>query len=394
MSTQPTTAPIHGPLTGMRVIDLTINVLGPLSTQILGDMGAEVIKIEEPGGDYTRHVGPARSQGMGSFFLNLNRNKKSVVLDLKADGALEALQRLVATADVFVHSMRPGAAKRLGISYDDLRKINPRLVYASAGGFRSDSSLAQAPAFDDVIQARSGIAGMIGRVHGAPGYLPSVIVDKFCGHALTSAIGYALLWRERSGEGQEVHVPMMETMVALNMPEHMWSATLGEPEKGVGYVRMFSKHRTPYATKDGYISVMANNDSQYVRLYEVIDRPELASDPRFAEVSNRALNIDALYGIVADAMLTRTTDEWVVRLAAADIPYGPVNDLDDLFTDPYLKEIDFFRKMEHPTEGHTMTMAIPTHFSASPGTIRTLAPRLGEHTDEVLAEISAPAKES
>ena len=379
----------NGPLSGFRVIDLTINVLGPLATQHLGDLGAEVIKIEEPGGDYTRHVGPARSPAMGAFFLNLNRNKKSVVLNLKEPEARDHLMALVATADVFVHSMRASAARRLGSDYQQIQAVNPRIVYAWAGGFRPGSSLAEAPAFDDVIQARCGLSGMIGRVTGRPGYLPTVLADKFCGNALASAIGMALLWRERTGEGQEVHVPMLDSMVALNMPEHLWGATLREPEQGVGYLRMFTPNRRPYATRDGHIAVMANNDAQYRRLYDAIGKPDLAPDPRFAITATRARNIDILYGIVAEAVALRTTAEWNDLFAQADIPHGPVYDLADLLTDPYLDEVGFFREMDHPTEGSVVAMDITTSFSASPGRIRSLAPRLGEHTEEILAAASS-----
>jgi crotonobetainyl-CoA:carnitine CoA-transferase CaiB-like acyl-CoA transferase len=383
-----------GPLTGLRVIDLTVNVLGPVATQILGDMGADVIKVEAPEGDYTRHVGPSRSPGMGTFFLNINRNKRSVVLNLKDPANHATLLQLIDSADVFVHSMRLGAAKRLGIDYGTISARNPRIVYASAGGYRQDSSRAEWPAFDDVIQGVSGIAALNGQVTGEPNYVPTVICDKLCGYVLASSIGMALVARERSGAGQEVHVPMMETMVGFNMLEHLWGGVLDEPDLGLGYSRMLTPHRRPYRTQDGYICLLANTDEQWRRMFGVMGRPDLVGDPRFAEIGHRARNIGELYGLVTEAMATRTTQEWHQLLDAADIPNGPVLSLEEIFNDPYLMETDFFHRVEHPTEGPFVAMAVATQFSRTPGSVRRLPPRLGQHTSEVMAELQdhAPAE--
>ena len=374
-----------GPLAGLRVIDLSVNVLGPVATQILGDMGADVVKIEEPSGDYTRQVGPSRSDGMSVFYLNLNRNKRSIVLDLKQAAAKAGLMRLVEGADVFVHSMRPDAARRLGVAYTDIAKVKPDIVYASATGFRPGSSRHNLPAFDDVIQSLSGLAAMNGRLAGTPQYLPCVIADKHCGHVLASSIAMALLWRERTGEGQEVHVPMYETVTAFNLVEHLWGAVLDQPELGLGYSRMFTPHRRPHATRDGYISLLANTDAQWRRLFVAMDRPDLLDDPRFSQIAERSRNIDALYAIVADVMRSRSTAYWQATLDAADIPNGPINEFEDLLEDPYLAETGFFRRMEHPTEGRMMTTQVPVAFSRSAPDIRRLAPRLGADTGEVLA---------
>ena len=240
-----------GALAGIRIVDLTSVVLGPVATQILGDMGAEVIKIEPPEGDPVRGLGPARHPGMGAYFLNINRNKKSLVLDLKRPQALAALLRLAGGADVFVHNMRPGAAARLGIDYAAIAAASPRIVYAWASGYRADGPHRDRAAFDDVIQGESGMAAINAGADGAPRYLPMAVSDKICGHALASAIGMALFARERSGRGQEVHVPMLETMVAFNLVDHLWHGVLAEPEKGLGYPRMFTPYRRPYATEDG-----------------------------------------------------------------------------------------------------------------------------------------------
>lgn len=375
-----------GPLAGVRVIDLTVNILGPVATQILGDMGAEVIKVEPPQGDPIRHVGPRRSTGMGAFFLNTNRNKRGVMLDLKQPDARDALLRLVDGADVFVHNMRLSAAARLGLDHASLAARNPRLIYASGTGFRKDSSWRDRPAFDDVIQGMSGIADMHARRDGEPRYVPMVIADKFCGHALASAIGMALYRRERSGVGQEVHVPMTETMLNFNLIEHLWGAVLAEPELGLGYIRMLTPFRRPYATKDGHICLLANTDDQWRRLFGAIDRPELIEDPRFARLVDRALNLPAIYSLVEDAMAERTTAEWMERLDAADVPNGPVLKLDEMLENPYLAETGYFQRVEHPTEGPMITTAVPTEFSESPGGVHRLAPRLGQHTAEVLRE--------
>lgn len=375
------------------MIDLTVNILGPVATQILGDMGAEVIKVEPPQGDPIRHVGPRRSTGMGAFFLNTNRNKRGVLLDLKQPDARDALLRLVDGADVFVHNMRLSAAARLGLDYASLAARNPRLIYASGTGFRKNSSWRDRPAFDDVIQGMSGIADMHARRDGEPRYVPMVIADKFCGHALASAIGMALYRRERSGVGQEVHVPMTETMLNFNLIEHLWGAVLAEPEQGLGYIRMLTPFRRPYATKDGHICLLANTDDQWRRLFGAIDRPELIQDPRFARLVDRALNLPALYSLVEDAMAERPTAEWMQRLDAADVPNGPVLKLDEMLDNPYLAETGYFQRVEHPTEGEMITTAVPTEFSESPGGVHRLAPRLGQHTAEVLREAGFPEGE-
>ncbi len=375
-----------GPLAGIRVIDLTINVLGPVCTQILGDMGADVIKIEAPGGDYMRHLGPSRSDGMGVFFLNINRNKRSALLDLKQAEARTTLHRLIETADVFVHSMRPKAAERLGVDYQALSTKNPRLVYASAGGYRKDSSRRDWPAYDDVIQGASGIAAM-NKIDGEPRYFPTVICDKLCGYILASSIGMALYSRERTGAGQEVHVAMMDTMVGFNMIEHLWSGVLDEAEKGLGYSRMLTPHRRPYQTLDGYVSLLAVTNDQWQRLLTAVDRADLVGDPRFTEIGPRASNIDELYAIVVEQMKKRTTEDWIKRLDEAEIPNGVVNDFQDLLVDEYLAESRFFRRMQHPTEGRVVSMAVPVSFSKTAASIHRLAPRLGEHTEEILNEV-------
>jgi len=382
-----------GPLAGVRVIDVTSIVLGPYATQMLGDMGADVIKIESPRGDDTRWIGPSRTSGMGSYFATLNRNKRSVVLDLKQPAAKDALLRLIDGADVFVHNMRRGAAQRLGLDYASLAARNTRLVHASASGFRKNSTRAEAPAFDDLIQGLSGLAALNAGPDGAPRYAPTVLVDKLTGHMLASMIGMALFHRERTGQGQEVHVPMLETTLAFLLVEHMQWATLGEPQRGVGYPRMLTPHRRPYPTKDGFISVIASSDAQYARLLAAIGRPELIDDPRFVSIAARAAHVDAVLAVLTDALRSRTTGEWLAILGAADVPCGKANTLADLFDDDYLRETGFFETAAHSVEGRVTLPAIAPEFSASPPSVRRLWPTLGEHTREVLGEAGLSAAE-
>ena len=376
---------MSGPLAGIRVIDLTSALLGPLATQILGDMGADVIKVEPPEGDPIRALGPSRHPGMGAYFLNINRNKKSVALDLKRPATREALLKLVETADVFVHNMRLAAVERLGLDYRVVVHRNPRIVYAAATGFHKDGAYRDRPSFDDVIQGESGLAALNGGVGGEPRYVPMAVSDKICGYVLASAIGMALFHRERTGEGQEVHVPMLETMVAFNLADHLWHGVLAEPAKGLGYPRMLTEHHRPFPTKDGHICILATTDLQSRHLFEAIDRPELADDERFSTLTRRTDNIGELYEIVIERMRRRTTAEWRERLDRFDVPNGVVTDLEGLLADPYLAETGFFQQVEHPSEGKMLTTAVQMMLSGSPGSsFRLPPPRLGEHTREVL----------
>jgi crotonobetainyl-CoA:carnitine CoA-transferase CaiB-like acyl-CoA transferase len=294
---------------------------------------------------------------------------------------------LTESADVFVHNMRPAAAQRLGLDYAGISARNPRIVYASASGFRKGSSRQDAPSFDDLTQGISGLAALNAGPDGAPRYVPTVLVDKLTGHMLASIVAMALVHRERTGQGQEVHVPMLETTLGFLLAEHMWWATFGEPERGFGYPRMLSPNRRPYPTRDGFISVIASSDAQYERLFQAIGRPELAQDARFNSLGARAKNIDALLAILTEALRSRRTEEWLADLAAADIPCGRVNTLQDLLHDTYLRQTGFFLQAEHPTEGTVTVPSIAAEFSATPVSVSRLWPRLGEHTAEVLREI-------
>lgn len=379
-----------GALSGIVVIDASNFVFGPVATQMLGDMGADVIKIEPPEGDPTRGIGASHNPGMGSFFLNLNRNKRSVVLDLKSDAGRQDLRRLLATADVFVHNMRSAALGRLGLAYEALAAEFPRLVHASAQGFGSGGDYFDRPAYDDVIQGLSGVAGINAAATGTPSYWPALISDKLCGVYLAHAITTALLHRERTGQAQKVEVPMFETMTAFNLLEHLadgvFAAADGSRPGWRGYSRVQSSHHRPLATKDGYISLVANTDGQWRRLFDLIGRPELANDPRFSTLGNRIRNIGELYEIIEQGLARHTSSRWLEMLEAADVPAGPIHGMDDLREDAHLKRAGFFQTLDHPTEGPLVMPDVPLRFSASPGSVRLGPPMLGEHNGDLLGE--------
>ncbi|MGX8014184.1 CaiB/BaiF CoA transferase family protein (plasmid) [Mesorhizobium sp. ORM8.1] len=380
-----------GALQHIRVVDLSINILGPIATQILGDMGADVIKVESPEGDFMRSVGPSRNEHMGAFFLNMNRNKRGVVLNLKDDASKAALFRLIDTADVLVHNMRPGAAKRLGLDYDSIKKRKPDILYAWATGFRKDSSRSELPAYDDVVQGISGIPDLFRRRSGEPEYFPMMIADKVCGYSLANAIMVGLIHRERTGEGQEIHLPMYDTMVAFNLIDHLWYGVLAEPERGLGYQRALTPHRKPYATKDGYIALMASTDGHWAKMFEVLERPELAKDPLYAKAVNRVPRLGELYEMLGVMLKNKTTDEWLELFNELQIPSGRINTLEDLLADPYFAEGNFFIHQQHPSEGAMITMAYPASFSKTGACYSKPVPRLGQHTKEILESLDFSA---
>jgi crotonobetainyl-CoA:carnitine CoA-transferase CaiB-like acyl-CoA transferase len=377
-----------GPLAGIRVIDLTSVGMGPYATQILGDMGADVIKVESPEGDLFRHAAPYRNPGMGATYLNLNRNKRSIVLDLKQDGQLQILLRLVATADVFIYSVRPQAMRKLGLGYEALSENNPRLIYCGVYGFSEAGPYAGKPAFDDIIQAMSGLASLQGHNNpDGPRYVNTIVADKTAGLTAAWAIAMALFERERSGQGQAIEVPMFETMVSFNLIEHLAGETFRPAEGGMGYARVLSGHRRPYRTKDGYIGLLPYTNTHWQRFFTIAGRPELAADARFADPSSRSRNIAELYRILAELVAQRSTEQWSELLGQADIPMTRVLSPEDLLDDPHLQDIGFFREDNHPSQGPIRTMEIPVRFSRTPGSIRSLAPDFDEHRAEILQEL-------
>ena len=383
----------RGPLDGVRIIDLTTVMLGPYATQILGDMGADVIKIESPGGDIGRLTGVGKTPGMSGGFMVKARNKRSVVLDLKKPQARTPLRRLVETADVFVHNIRPKAAARLAIDYDSIAAWKPDIVYAAATGYGEAGPYVDKAAYDDLIQGASGLAALFGEVTGTPRYAPSVLADKTSGLFVTYAITMALFHRERTGEGQRVHIPMYESFAAFVMSEHMQGRMFEPPIGEAGYKRMLTPHRRPYPTADGHVCVLPYNDKHWCTFFELAGRSDLVGDPRFADQPSRSRNIDALYGIVAELMPTRTTAEWILALEGADVPVMPMNAPEDLFDCPHLNAVDMFGVVEHPTEGPIRNIKVPVHFSKTPGGYYRHADRLGASTDDVLRDVGYSADE-
>lgn len=374
-----------GPLGGVRIIDITNVVMGPFATHILADMGADVIKIEAPEGDILRGILPARNPGMAAIFLHLNRNKRSLVLDLKREEARGALDRLVATADVFVHALRPKAIAGLGYDYERVRTINPDIVYCGAYGFGEGGRYADKAAYDDIIQAGSGLAALQGAMYGEAGYLPTIVCDKFAGQAIATSVLAALFQRERGGGGQRVEVPMYETMVEFNMIEHVGGAAFDPPIGKTGYPRVLSANRRPYPTRDGHICILPYTDRNWRDFFGAAD-PARAEDPSIATLAQRAPIIDQLYAEIAKATPARSTAEWVALCDSLSIACMPILSLDDLFENPHLDDVGFFRTEQHPSEGAYRSMRAPYRFSAAPFELRHHAPRLGEHNREILRE--------
>jgi len=376
-----------GPLDGVRVLDLTTVVMGPYATQILADFGADVIKVEPPEGDVMRHAAPMRSRGMGHIFLNANRNKRSIVLDLKQGAARDACLALAKRSDVLVYNIRPQAMARLKLSYEEVSAVNPRILYVGAFGYSQRGPYAAKAAYDDLIQ---GAAGMpwLSKESGAetPRYAPATIADRSVGLHVVNAVCAALYRREKTGKGQRVDVPMFESLLQTVLGEHMGGYTF-EPQTGdPGYARMLAKERRPYETKDGYVCVLVYNDKQWRAFFELIGRPELLKDPRFATQEARSRDFEAAYALVAAEMAQRTTGECIAMLERADIPVQRMNTLRDIVEDPHLAAIGYFRPVEHPSEGRIKSMAVPSEWSESKPEYRRHAPRLGEHTREVLRE--------
>ena len=376
-----------GPLQGVRVVDLTTVMLGPFCTQILGEMGAEIIKIETPEGDVNRWTGESRSPGMSTGQLIKGRNKRSIILDLKVKKVRKVFEKLIKTADVFVHNIRPKAAKRLAIDYETIAELNPGIIYASATGFGETGPFADKPAYDDLIQGASGIASLFGKVTGTPRYVPSVMADKTTGLFLSNYISMALFHRERTGEGQKLHVPMYESFAAFVVSEHMQGQTFVPPTGPAGYTRMLTAHRKPYETMDGFICVVPYTQKHWANFLALVGRADLIKDPRFSNQTERTKNIDTLYEIVSDNMKSRSTNNWIIALSDADIPAGPMNSPEDLFECPHLKAVEMFPEIEHPTEGRIRHIKVPAAFSKTPGGLYHHSEKLGASTNTVLNEL-------
>ncbi len=380
--------PATGPLAGVRVIDLTSVLMGPSATQAMADLGADVIKIEPPEGDATRRIGPASAEDMGPLYLGLNRNKRSVVLDLKRAEGRNALLRLAEQADVLTYNVRPKAMERLRLSYDDVAAVNPRIVYVGMVGFSQRGRYGPAPAFDDLIQAAMGLPGMLASSGGCePRFVPLNIADRSVGLYAFGVIASALYARERTGRGQRVDVPMFETMVPYILGDHLYGEKFMPARGPYGYPRLLAQSRVPYPTLDGHVACAMYTDEHWRRFLELSGQGELMdTDPRLADITQRTAHIDELYALVGRTLRTRTTAEWTRLLTEADIPVAPVHSFDSLLDDPHLRDIDFFRTESHPAVGRFRETAVPSEWHGTPPTQYRPPPALGEHTAEVLRE--------
>lgn len=377
---------MSGPLAGLTVIDLTTVVMGPYATQILGDLGASIIKVEAPGGDNVRHVGPMKNRGMGHMFLHLNRNKKSIVLDLKQPAGRDALLKIAARADVLIYNIRPQAMQRLRLGYADVAAVNPRIIYVGAFGFGQQGPYATRPAYDDLIQGMSGLPWLL-QQSGAtePRYIPATLADRIVGLHATYAVTTALYHRERTGAGQAVEVPMFECMSQMILGDHFGGRSFDPPLGAAGYARVLAPQRKPFPTRDGYVCVLMYNDKQWQAFFRLIGREELyRDDPRFNSHENRSARIDEVNTFVAGEMLKRSSDEWLDALMEADIPAARMNGIDDVIDDEHLTGTGFIRMEEHPSEGRLRSTGAATQWSHTRPAPQCGAPRLGEHGAEVL----------
>lgn len=375
-----------GPLAGIRVLDLTSVVLGPLATQVLADYGADVIKIESPEGDLMRANGVSKNKGMSSIFLSLNRNKRSLALDLKTDEGVSIIRRLVPKVDVVVHNMRVAAIERLGLGYEALAAIKPDLVYCVATGFGEEGPDAGRPAFDDVIQAACGVADLIGKLGNAPDYAPTLLADKTAGMATVNAVLAALVHKMRTGQGQYVEVPMFETLVAFIMAEHMGGHTFRPSLGSAGYQRLLKGGRQPIATSDGYVAMLPYTSRHWVDFITAVGETQLLEQFDLVDRHKRNARIKEIYAHLRRLVSAMSTDECVALCDRLDIPVTRLYSIDNIQEHPHLKAVGLFEQLVHPSEGPITAIRPAARFSRTPATLRSPAPTLGEHNDEILRE--------
>jgi crotonobetainyl-CoA:carnitine CoA-transferase CaiB-like acyl-CoA transferase len=372
-------------LADVRIVDLTSIVLGPMATQTLADLGADVIKVESLDGDLARSSGVAGPDGMGAVFANNNRNKSSIALDLKAESAKAVLSRLIKDADVFVHNMRPAAIARLGFDAEAVKAIKPDIIYCAATGYGSNGPYAGRPAYDDVIQAVSGLASLPMHTGSDPAYVPSVMADKISALHIVYGILAALYDRQRTGNGCTMEVPMYESLVSFVMNEHLDAATFSDNAEP-GYGRLLNPNRRPFKTADGWLAVMPYNESQWTRLLSLLDRGDVLNEDWFASAAGRNSHSAFLYGILVEEMPKESTEVWIQKLVDLDIPHSPVNTLSDLLDDPHLKHTGFFNSTDD-LPGRARSVAQPVIFNEAPVGPDTAAPKVGEHTEAVMLKL-------
>jgi crotonobetainyl-CoA:carnitine CoA-transferase CaiB-like acyl-CoA transferase len=376
-----------GPLEGVKVVDLTTVVVGPICTRTLADYGADVIKVEAPGGDLLRTMAEgSRHPGMSGKFINFNRNKRSIVLDLKKPDGHAALLRLIESADVFVSNVRPEALARARLDHASLASRNKRLIHCSILAFGRGGRYFNRPAYDPVVQSLSGVAGTIARATGEPRFVPMVMSDHVSGLIAAQCIGFALYRREKTGRGEAIDVPMLENMASFVSSEHLGAATFDPPVGPTGDGRLLSPNYRPLPTKDGYITIRPNTNAQAFAFFDAIGRPELKADPRFDSAAARTRNAAAYFEVQKQGLDQKTTDEWVELFDELDVPAARYNSIDDLLTDPHLKDVGFFRTEDHPSEGRLRRTKLVNIFSGGEREEEGHAPLMGQHTREILGE--------
>jgi len=374
-------------LAGVRVLDLTSVVIGPLCTQILSDHGAEVIKVESPTGDVGRHLGGrGRNPGMAPKFLHLNRNKRSISIDVKNPKAYEALVELIKTADVMTWNVRPKSMARMKLSYEEVKAINPKIIYCGMFGFGQGGRYAEIPAYDPIIQGSSGVAGLNERAFGEPRYLPYVMADRTGGLIAVQMIAMALFNRERTGEGQSIEIPMFENMVTQVLTEHLYNHTFVPPLGGLGDPRLVNEFYTPSKTLDGYICISANTDAQVFPLLDAMGLGALKTDERFCSVAARFKNVHEYYALRSEELKKQTPQFWLDVCQTHDIPAAPYHTLETLVEDPHLKDVGLLIKREHPSEGEIWDLRPANEVSSGHREKWLPAPKLGQHTIEILQE--------
>lgn len=376
-----------GPLEGIRIVDLSSVVVGPLATQVLADYGADVIKVEAPSGDISRSLaGRAVTANMSSKFIHLNRNKRSVVLNLKKSAGYNALLRLIQSADVMIWNVRPSAMARLKLSYDEVRAVNPHIIYCGLFGFGQGGRYREKPAYDTIIQGGAGIAALHQRATGEPRYVPIVVADRTVGGIAVQMILMALFNRERKGAGAAIEVPMFENMAKFVLEEHMYLKTFDPPLGATGDPRLFDPEARPKQTSDGWISISANTNDQAFALFDAIGRPELKTDPRFCSIAARFANVSEYFSLRNVELKKKTTADWMEIFDRVGVPAMPVHTLDSLMEDPHLADVGFFEKVEHPTEGTIINMTLPNQSTFGKRDEFRAAPKIGQHSVEILRE--------
>ena len=381
------------PLHGLRVIDLTNVIMGPYTTQLLGDLGADVIKVEDIEGDITRNIGVQKSSNMSSIYLGVNRNKRSIRLNLKIKISRQVLWKLIKSSDVFIHNMRPQKISRLGFSPTKIKNKNNKIIFVGLYGYGKSGIYTGQPAFDDIIQGQSGLAGLYELKDGQPMFVPSVIADKTIGLLASTALLAAYIKKLKTGEGSCIEISMFEGMAAYVLLEHQYGQIFSPSIEKSGYPRLLSKSRKPYKTKDGYLCILPYTDKQWFKFFEIINKKNLKYDKRFSNIKARANDINSLYKLVEESVKEKNTMNLCKVLKKNDIPYGVVNTLVDLKKDKHLQKVNFFRKIKHPSEGSILLPDTGIKINNASLPIRKHQPTLGENSKEILEEVGYSSTE-